>query len=176
MTVKPKAVAAIAADTTAPLAITFDKAVETMAQAAHTATAPNHVTAGLDQAQAKVKQGVDRAMKTAEQFAEFHKGNMEAMVKSSQIWATGLQDLSKHVASTAQTRMEETLSTFRAMTGVKSIKEAFELQSSFARTSMEKAMSEGTKLTESSLKLAEQAYAPITARVNAAVEVFTNRA
>ena len=37
-------------------------------------------------------------------------------------------------------------------------------------------MAESTKLTETGLKLAEQAYAPITARVNAAVEVFTSRA
>jgi phasin family protein len=122
-----------------------------------------------------IKQGVSRAMKTAEQLAQFHQGNMEAIVKSSQIWATGLQDLSKHVASNAQATMEETISTFRAMTSVKSLKEAFELQSSFARASMEKAMSESSKLTETGLKLAEQAYAPITARVNAAVEVFTNR-
>jgi phasin family protein len=122
-----------------------------------------------------IKQGVTRVMKTAEQLAQFHQGNMEAIVKSSQIWASGLQDLSKHVASNAQATMEETISTFRAMTSVKSLKEAFELQSSFARASMEKAMSESSKLTETGLKLAEQAYAPITARVNAAVEVFTNR-
>jgi phasin family protein len=122
-----------------------------------------------------IKQGVTRAMKTAEQIAQFHQGNMEAIVKSSQIWASGLQDLSKHVATNAQATMEETISTFRAMTSVKSLKEAFELQSSFARASMEKAMSESSKLTETGLKLAEQAYAPITARVNAAVEVFTNR-
>ena len=114
-------------------------------------------------------------MKTAEQMAQFHQGNLEAVVKSGQIWATGLQDLSKHVATNAQTAMEETLSTFRALTSVKSLKEAFELQTSFARASMEKAMAESSKLTETSLKLAEQAYAPITARVNAAVEVFTNR-
>jgi len=123
----------------------------------------------------KIKQGVNRVMKTAEQLAQFHQGNMEAIVKSSQIWASGLQDLSKHVASNAQATMEETISTFRAMTGVKSLKEAFELQSSFAKASMEKAMAESTKLTETGLKLAEQAYAPITARVNAAVEVLTNR-
>jgi len=122
-----------------------------------------------------IKQGVNRVMKTAEQLAQFHQGNMEAIVKSSQIWASGLQDLSKHVASNAQATMEETISTFRAMTSVKSLKEAFELQSSFARASMEKAISESSKLTETGLKLAEQAYAPITARVNAAVEVLTNR-
>jgi phasin family protein len=177
MTTKPKPVAAITAETTALTPVhaprTFDKAVEALKQNAETATTT--VTSGLEQAQTKVKEGVTRAMKTAEQMAQFHQGNLEAVVKSGQIWATGLQDLSKHVATNAQTAMEETLSTFRALTSVKSLKEAFELQTSFARASMEKAMAESSKLTETSLKLAEQAYAPITARVNAAVEVFTNR-
>jgi phasin family protein len=200
MTIKPKAVATIAADaspvtssvtssvtsgatsgTSAASAIpaprTFDKAVEAIKHNAETATATatQTVTQGLEQAQSKMKQGVDRAMKTAEQFAQFHQGNLEAVVKSGQIWATGLQDLSKHVASNAQTALDETMSTFRALTSVKSLKEAFELQSSFARASMEKVLTESTKLTETSLKLAEQATAPLTARVNAAVEVFTTR-
>ncbi len=65
------------------------------------------------------------------------------------------------------------MSAFKAMTSVKSVKEALELQTSFARASMEKAVSESGKLTEHSLKLAEQAFAPISARVNAAVETFS---
>jgi phasin family protein len=115
-------------------------------------------------------------MRTAEKIVQFHQGNVEAMIRSSHIWATGLQDLSKHVASQAQHSMQDTVSTFRAMTGVKSLKEAFELQSSYARTAFEKAMTQSTKLTQTGLTLAEQASAPITARVNAAVEVMTQRA
>ncbi len=177
MTVKPKAVANVAAlpVRAAPLPeAPVARVVETLKH--ETATATTTLTAGVEQVQSKVKQGVESAMKTAEQFAHFHQGNIEAMMKSGQIWTAGLQDLSKHVASNAKASFEETISTFRAMTGVKSLKEAFELQSSFAKASMEKAMAESTKLTETGLKLAEQAYAPITARVNAAVEVFTNRA
>jgi hypothetical protein len=48
-----------------------------------------------------------------------------------------------------------------------------DLQSAFAKASMEKAMAESGKITEHSLKLAEQAFAPLTARVNAAVETFS---
>ena len=115
-------------------------------------------------------------MSTAEKIAHFHQSNVEALVKSGRIWATGMQDLSRHVASQAQHSMQDSVSTLRAMTGVKSLKEAFELQSSFARTTLEKAISQSTKLTETGLKLAEQASAPISARVSAAVEVMTQRA
>ena len=60
------------------------------------------------------------------------------------------------------------------MTGVKSIKEALDIQSAYARDAMEKAMAESGKITEHSMKLAEQALAPISARVNAAVETFSH--
>jgi phasin family protein len=147
---------------------------KTIEATAETATAA--ATAPMEQAQAKLKQGYDRAVKTAEQLAEFNKGNVEALVASSKILATGLQDISKHVATTAKANLDETVSTFRALSGVKSLKEAIDIQTSFARTSFEKAIADSGKLTETSLKLAEQAYAPLTARLNVAVETFTTRA
>ena len=173
MTIKPKSVEPIAAETTiAPpeAARSFEKTVDGLKQSAATATA------SLEQAQVQLKQGYDRAVKTAEQFAKFHQGNLEALMKASQIFTAGLQDITKHMAANAQANMEESVSTLRALSTVKSVKEAMELQTNFAKSSLEKAMSEGSKLTETGLKLAEQAYAPLTARVNAAVESFTSRA
>lgn len=128
--------------------------------------------AGFEKTQARVKEGVEKAMKTAEEFVAFGQGNLEAMMKSGQIWASGVQDLSKQVAATAQASFEETLSTFKAMASVKSLKDAIDLQTSFARSTMEKAVSESGRLTDASFKLTEQALAPITARVTLAVETF----
>ena len=127
---------------------------------------------GLEKTQGQVKEGMDKVMKSAEDFVAFSQGNVEAIVKSSQIWAAGVQDLSKHVAATAQTTFEETLATFKALTSVRSFKDALDLQTWYARASMEKAMAETGKLTDASFKLAEQAAAPITARVTLAVEKF----
>src|SRR5712675_336562 len=58
-------------------------------------------TAGFEATQVKMKEGVEKAMKTAEELVAFNQGNIEALVKASQIWASGLQDLSKHLAATA---------------------------------------------------------------------------
>ena len=118
------------------------------------------------------KQGMEKVMKTAEEFVAFGQGNVEAIVKSSQIWVAGVQDLSKAAAVTAQAQFDETVSIFKAMTSVKSLKDLFDLQSSFARATMEKTVTESSKLTDASLKLTEQALAPITARVTTAVETF----
>lgn len=132
----------------------------------------SQATAGIEQTQAKLKEGMEKAMKTAEELVTFGQGNIEAITKSGQIWATGVQDLSKHLAATAQASLEETMSLFKSLGTVKSMKEAIDLQSSLARTALEKAMAESGKLTDASLKLTEQALAPITARVNLAVEKF----
>lgn len=111
-------------------------------------------------------------MKTAEEFMTFNQANVEAVMKSSQIFAIGMQDLSKQFAASAQAAMNETLSTFRALTTVKSIKEAMDLHSSLARSTMEKAVSQTSHVAETSFKLAEQAIAPIAGRVTLAVESF----
>ena len=167
MITKAKALETAMGDLKKTEAVTFDKAVDGIKQGAETAAA------GMEHAQVQMKEGLHKAMKTAEQVTQFSQGNVEAVMKSSQILATGLTDMSKLVAESARANMDETMSVFKAMTSVKSLKEAFELQTSFARARMEKAMSESGKLTEHSLKLAEQAFAPISARVNAAVETFS---
>jgi len=132
--------------------------------------------ADYETTQAKVKLGMEKAMKTAEELVSFSQGNMEAMIKAGQIWATGVQDLTKHVAAAAQASMEEGMSTIKALTSVKSLKDAIELQAAFARSAMEKTMTESGKLTDASMKLTEQAMAPITARVTIAVEKFAKAA
>ena len=133
-------------------------------------------TAGFEATQTKMKIGVEKAMKTTEELVAFSQGNVEAIVKSGQIWVAGVQDLSKHMAAAAKASMEESMAAFKALTSMKSLKDAFELQSSFTRSAMEKSLAESGKLTDASMKLTEQALAPIAARVTVAVEKFAKAA
>ena len=112
------------------------------------------------------------SFKGAEEFVAFSQGNLEAIMKSGQIWATGLQDMSKSMAATAQASLDETVAAFKALTSVKSVKEAVDLQAALARTSMEKAVAGSSQMADASFKLAEQAMAPLTARFQAAASKF----
>ena len=58
----------------------------------------------------------------------------------------------------------------KALSAVKSLKEAAEIQATFAKAAMEKAVAESAKLQEAVLKLTEQALAPISARMTLAIE------
>jgi phasin family protein len=131
---------------------------------------------GLADTQAKVKEGMEKAMKTAEDLVAFSQGNAEAMIKSGQIWTAGVQDIGKLIAANAQASFDETMSTFKALSSARSLKDAFELQSSLARSTIEKAMAESGKLTDASLKLTEQVMAPLTARFSLAMEKFAKSA
>ncbi|MBN8871647.1 MAG: phasin family protein [Rhodospirillales bacterium] len=156
---------------------TVDATAKTIEAGTATANdAAAKVSMGFEQTQTKMKEGVEKAMKTAEEMMAFGQGNVEALVKSSQIWVTGLQDLSKQVAATAQASLDESMATFKAISGVKSLKDAMDLQASFARAALEKTLAESGRLTDASFKLTEQALAPITARVTLAVEKFAKSA
>jgi phasin family protein len=175
MSIKPKAAEAAAAVET-PLPAATPALLAPAATKAAEATVSGirdgmeEATAAVDTTQVKMKQGMEKAMKTAEEFVAFGQGNVEAFVKSSQIWTAGAQDLSKQVAATAQSSFDDVMTTFKAMSSVKSLKDMFDLQANFARATLEKTMSESGKLTEASFKLTEQALAPITARMTLAVE------
>jgi len=122
--------------------------------------------------QPTITQGMKTMMKSTEDLVAFGQANMEAFVKSGQIWSAGVQELTKQIATTAKASFEESVTTFKAISTAKSVKEAMDLQSTFAKAALEKAMAESNKLTDASIKLTEQTLAPITARVTVAVETF----
>lgn len=129
-------------------------------------------SSNFETTQAKVKENMDKVMKSAEEFFAFGQGNLDAFVKSAQIWTAGVQDIGKAAASTAQANFDASVAAFKALGGTKSLKDAVDVQSNLARTSLEKATAEAGKLTEASLKLAEQSFAPIAARLTLAAEKF----
>lgn len=147
----------------------FDKTMSTMKEGMEKAAK------GIETSQMKLKEGVEKAMKTAEDVMSFSQGNMEALIKSSQIYAAGFQDISKHIAASSKASLEETVAFTKALLGVKSVKEAVDLQTGFAKSSIEKAVAESSKITDASVKLVEQTVAPLTARIATAVETFGKR-
>ena len=126
--------------------------------------------ARMPEAPVELKMNVGKVMKTAEDMMTFGQANLEAFTRSGQIWAAGVQDLGKQVAATAQAQMQQTVETMKAMAGIRSIKDALDLQSNLARASMEKVVAETGKLTDASMKLAEQTMAPLAARMTVAME------
>ena len=112
--------------------------------------------------------------KVTDELTSFSQGNIEAIMKSSQVWTSGCHAISKSMVETAQGHLGRTASAWQALMGVKSLKEAMELPTSLTHTSFEAALAETGKITDASLRLVQQAMAPIAERVTLAVENLTH--
>ena len=118
----------------------------------------------------QMTKGAEGIFKAAEDAAEFGRGNVEAFTKAAQTWASGSQDLARQYMALAQGLTDHAMEGAKALSGVKSVNEAAELQAKFAKAALEKMVAEGTKLQEASVKLAESAFAPVNARMTVAME------
>jgi phasin family protein len=118
----------------------------------------------------QMTKGAESIFKAAEEAADFGRGNVEAFTKAAQTWASGSQDLARQYMALAQGLTDHALEGAKALSGVKSVNEAAELQAKLAKAALEKMVAEGTKLQEASVKLAESAFAPVNARFTVAME------
>jgi phasin family protein len=155
---------------------------KTMADAAQTgaAQAKKITEDGVAQARVAVEKTMETAHKTAgdlmkasEEAVEFGRGNFEAVSKATQVYVTGLQDLSRQTVTMFQSFSEQAIEAAKTLSSLKSLKEAADFQASFAKTAFERAMADATKLQEASVKLAEAAIEPISARMTIAMEKMT---
>jgi phasin family protein len=121
-------------------------------------------------------QGMDPVIKNTEDFVALGKQNLEALAASGKIWSAGTQDLAQQFAAAMKASLEESVATVKALSSVKTPKEAIELQTTYYKTAVARALAETTRLTEASMKLTEQALAPLTARLAVAVDVFAKAA
>jgi phasin family protein len=155
---------------------------KTMADAAQTGAdqAKKIAADGVAQARVAVEKTMETAHKTAgdmmkasEEAVEFGRGNFEAVSKATQVYVTGMQDLSRQTVTMFQAFSEQAIEAAKTLSSLKSLKEAADFQASFAKTAFERAVADATKLQEASVKLAEAAIEPISARMTIAMEKMT---
>lgn len=116
----------------------------------------------------KWEQIMEQTVKISEDFVNFGKGNLDAFVKSSEIWATGVQALAKDFADTTHAHLNETVAIVKSFAAAKSPKELLDLQTTVARKSVEKVIADTTRLADASTRLATDALAPLAARLKLA--------
>lgn len=100
-----------------------------------------------------------------DQYAAAAKANVEACVACGTALTQGLEQLTKAWFGFASTVMEQSVAAAKAVTTAKSLNEVLDVQSDYARNMYDAALAEGNKVSELSLKVANDATAPISARV-----------
>ena len=112
------------------------------------------------------------AFKTYEDLSKFSKDNLDAYVAVATTVAKGAETVSKAWLSFTHETMEASAQVTKSLLSAKTLREAVDVQTDFAKTTFDKLVSEGTKATEITVKVANEAAEPINARLNATIEKF----
>ena len=117
---------------------------------------------------------VKKSRKAAEEFADLYRSNIDAFVEAGRIAATGAQSLGQNMVAKSRDSIEQTANTVRSFAEAKNPTELLQLQSDFARSAFDRFVEDSSALTESVVKLAGEAFQPISNRASANVERFND--
>ena len=121
-------------------------------------------------AQDRAKTAFEKTSAFASGYGDFAKGNVEAIVESSKILAAGLQDMGKSYVAEGKSAVETMTADVKELAAVKSPTDFFKLQGELLRRNFDAAVASTSKHSEAVVKLAGDAFAPISTRVSLAVE------
>ncbi|MFL6731605.1 MAG: phasin family protein [Sphingomicrobium sp.] len=113
-----------------------------------------------------------RSQKVAEELADLARANVEAVVEAGRVASEGARSIGQEIVAKQRDSFEQAADAIRSLAEAKSPTEYLQLQSDFARASFDRAVAESSKLTESLVKLAGEAFQPLSNRASANAERF----
>ncbi len=108
-----------------------------------------------------------------EDFAQIGRDNLDAAMASGNLAVKALQDLNAEVLAYSKQSMEVGGETAKAMMKAKDFKDIVDLQSEYAKKTLDGAAREYTKLGEIATNATRESFDPINRRVNETLEQFT---
>ncbi len=151
----------------------------TTAQNAKNATATDFTKTAKDAAadvQNRAKAAYDKLQAYTGEMTELTKGNVEALVESGKILGAGVQTIARGEVEAAKGALETVTADVKAMVAVKSPTELFKLQGEIARRNFDAMVARFSKNAEVSMKLAGDAFAPLSSRMSIAAEKVSKAA
>lgn len=125
---------------------------------------------GPDQVNEKVREMMEKSMKTMTEVSDFAKGNVEAIIESAKVAAAGAETLTTNLVESSKKSFEEAQAVFKTMATVKSPTEFFQLQNDFAKSQFDKAVTNWSQMSEAWLKLSGEIMQPLSTRMALAAE------
>ena len=104
---------------------------------------------------------IDSIQKTNEEFQKSSKDNYDAMLRSYGELNEGFQAIAKRWTEFSQQSFEDATRAWQQMIAAKSLEQAFEIQSNYAKTAYDNWMAEMSKMGEMYKSTATDAYKPV---------------
>jgi phasin family protein len=111
-----------------------------------------------------MKNGFETVTKGLEKFTDLGKGNVEACVQAATVLAKTIERVNGEVFNFSKQQMEDGVAAFKAVSGAKSVHEAWEVQTDFAKSALDSYVAQATKLNDLWMDAAKQAAEPFTSR------------
>jgi phasin family protein len=115
---------------------------------------------------------VKRSQKVAGELADLARANVEAVVEAGRVATEGARTIGQDVVAKQRDGFEQAADAIRSLAEAKSPTEYMPMQGDFARASFDRAVAETSKWTESLVKLAGEAFQPLSNRASANAERF----
>jgi len=125
---------------------------------------------GLEEIKAQLEKFGPGAFKGLADANQAGKDNVEAVVKSSQIFAKAAEELNKAISTFAQSSLELNVQAGQALLGAKSLQDLVEVQQELARSSFDHFITGSSKISDMAMKVTNEALEPIQSRVNHTIE------
>ena len=114
---------------------------------------------------ARARTAVEKGQELTKDAAEFSRGNVEAVVEAGKIAAKGAGEIGQEVVAFTRTRFEAGQAAMQSFATVKSPTEFFQLYSEHAKAAVDAMVKHSAKTTEMSVKLATDAFQPLSSRM-----------
>lgn len=118
------------------------------------------------------KEGVDKSLAAMADLNVQSKLNIEAVTASVTAATKGAESLGAQVVAFAKKSAEDNTAALRSLSSAKSLQEAIELQTSFAKSSMEAYLAEMNRWSETVSSSVRESLRPINERTTAMVQQF----
>ena len=131
-------------------------------------------TESYEQAISMTKEQAGKAseafFKSYDEATALNKESIDAVVQAGEVLTKGAETVGKAYYEITQASAEASVEATKAMMGAKTAKEFVEIQAEFARTSFDNFLSESTRLSEMSMKVANEAFEPLQKQLNTSFE------
>jgi phasin family protein len=117
-----------------------------------------------------MKDSFEKSIATWTQMNDHSKKNLEAMIASMTAAAKGAETVGARAMAFSKKSMEGQVAAAKALSSAKSLQEAVELQTTFAKTAFETYISEINEISEITSASMKESLSPLNERVTALVE------
>ena len=111
---------------------------------------------------------MEKFAKSFEGLAAFNQESVDAVLAASNVAVKAAEEINAEVMSFSKKAMEDSIAAAKDVAAAKSVMEAVEKQSEFAKASFDSFIKQAAKMNEMAMAAAKSAMEPIAARATAA--------